>query len=333
MESAFALQKSNLPFSAQQYALIFLDQNGQPVIDVSPSLVGYETAIFPPEAITNFLAFVGLYDGSQAYARMPITQAVISEPPSWSRTSYQAQARECYWNVRQASRWAQPAQESPFGLISYDSKKDIKYKRQNVQKRKFQSPSEGTSPSALRRRSMLRIDNSGMLKLFYLQAFENIQQIHCRTIAKVYVKLLEPRKMVKFPYNGKRNINGRREILDPESTKPSWWPECIHHREPDHLLKKGKQSSLQEKHEDFNMTADRLALLLHILCNLKESHGVTAARLRSCDGEIRRRIETDSSRLNTMNILGEIYSVREMEERYLGGEIGMDWNLEALFYR
>jgi hypothetical protein len=63
---------------------------------------------------------------------------------------------------------------------------------------------------------------------------------------------------------------------------------------------------------------DRLRLLVHILCELKDSHGVTTDKLRDAGQDVRRQI-TPAHRLC---VLDEIYYVRRMEERYLDGEIG-----------
>ncbi|OGE46482.1 hypothetical protein PENARI_c232G09956, partial [Penicillium arizonense] len=84
----------------------------------------------------------------------------------------------------------------------------------------------------------------------------------------------------------------------PDETKPPWWPLEVRHREPDHLYK-----------------AERIELLIHILCELRASHGVTARRLRAADEIIRRQIcPTDR-----INLLDELYYVRENEEKLLDG--------------
>lgn len=141
-----------------------------------------------------------------------------------------------------------------------------------------------------------------MLRRYYEKAFEDFQQLNCRAIAKSYIKLVEPRKQVQYPYNGKKVISGVSQQVDPEQTKPGWWPSDVPHREPDHLLKR-----------------DRLQLLVHILCDLKDSHGVTAEKLCEADQDVRRQI-TPAHRLQ---VLDEIYFVRQMEECFLNGEIGV----------
>ena len=74
---------------------------------------------------------------------------------------------------------------------------------------------------------------------------------------------------------------------------------------------------------------DRLRLLVHILCELRDSHGVTADKLREAGQDVRRQITP----ANRLQVLDEIYFVRETEERFLDGEIGMfvpeTWELKT----
>lgn len=64
-------------------------------------------------------------------------------------------------------------------------------------------------------------------------------------------------------------------------------------------------------------TTDRLHLLVHILCELKDSHGVTADKLREAGQDVRRQITPE----HRLQVLDEIYFVRQLEEQYLNGEI------------
>ena len=102
-------------------------------------------------------------------------------------------------------------------------------------------PLEGTT---------LRVSNRGLLRRYYESAFEKFQQLNCRIIAKSYIKFIEPRKQVHYPYNGRKAISGVSQCIDPEFTKPGWWPVEVIHREPDHLLKRGKY-----RYADFRMNA------------------------------------------------------------------------------
>ena len=74
----------------------------------------------------------------------------------------------------------------------------------------------------------LAIGDTEKVLAYYENAFKRFQQLNCRNIAKAFIKEIEPRKQVKYPYNGGRSG-------DPESTKPVWWPLGVIHKEPDHL--------------------------------------------------------------------------------------------------
>ncbi|KAJ6012319.1 hypothetical protein N7522_002674, partial [Penicillium canescens] len=144
--------------------------------------------------------------------------------------------------------------------------------------------------------SKISIRDRDMLQKYYEKAFENLQQRNCRVLAKAYVKLVEPRKQVNYPYNGRKVVAGTCQQFDPEMSKPPWWPSGVRHREPDHIL----------KHE-------RIKLLTHILCELHISHGITVEKLRGAELPIRRLI-TPADRLQ---ILEEVYRVRQQEVDFL----------------
>ncbi|GMF76197.1 unnamed protein product [Aspergillus oryzae] len=99
--------------------------------------------------------------------------------------------------------------------------------------------SDSDSPGATIRWTALRLGQKNLLRTYYEKAFENFQQLNCRAIAKAFVKLVEPRKQVNHPYNGRKTTAGSSQRVDPELTKPKWWPTGVTHREPDHLLKAG----------------------------------------------------------------------------------------------
>lgn len=56
---------------------------------------------------------------------------------------------------------------------------------------------------------------------------------------------------------------------------------------------------------------------MHILCQLKDSHGITAQKLRDIDQSVRRSLPQS----DLVPILDEIYHVRQTEEKYIAGEI------------
>ena len=94
---------------------------------------------------------------------------------------------------------------------------------------------------AAQQKTTISVKERGLLRLYYEKIFQNLQQTNCRIIAKAYIKLVEPRKQVNYPYNGRKIVDGRTQQLDPEATKPPWWPRGVSHREPDHLPKVGKK--------------------------------------------------------------------------------------------
>lgn len=63
---------------------------------------------------------------------------------------------------------------------------------------------------------------------YYSQRFSALQQATCKLVTKAWIKIIEPKKQMRFPYK-----NG-------EGLKPTWWPEGVRHREPDHLSKTGE---------------------------------------------------------------------------------------------
>lgn len=82
----------------------------------------------------------------------------------------------------------------------------------------------------------LKIGDTKTVTAYYDSAFKRLQQLNCRMLAKGFIKVIEPRKQVRHPYNGGRG-SAPGERGDPELTKPDWWPRDVIHREPDHLRK------------------------------------------------------------------------------------------------
>ncbi|KAJ5642552.1 hypothetical protein N7490_006552 [Penicillium lividum] len=142
----------------------------------------------------------------------------------------------------------------------------------------------------------IHVNQNGLLRQYYAKVFQNLQQTNCRSIAKVWVKFVEPRKQVLYPYNGRKIVAGKTIQFSSEETQPPWWPAGVRHREPDHLLK-----------------AERIALLVHILCELRTSHRITAQKLKDAGRNIRQSI----SPMERLQLLDELFRVKEEEEKYL----------------
>ncbi|KAJ5712735.1 hypothetical protein N7493_009203 [Penicillium malachiteum] len=287
-------QASNLEFPHPHFAVIYLDHNGKLQVEASPSIAGCGGAIFTPDVTDRFMEMAS--PNPQPSMQFPkILMSNITDP---------TQTSPAPWGMQPSLGWMQPGPARPADLIPCEwQSHQTRRKRRDLKRAGMARPrpkSASPPPTPPPGRSVLRIGNRDLLRRYYEKAFEDFQQLNCRAIAKSYIKLVEPRKQVHFPYNGRKVIAGVSQRVDPELTKPGWWPADVLHREPDHLLKR-----------------DRLRLLVHILCELKDSHGVTAHKLCEAGQDVRRQI----SPAHRLQVLDEIYFVRQMEERYLNGDI------------
>lgn len=86
---------------------------------------------------------------------------------------------------------------------------------------------------------MLPLGQPILVQNYLCAAFKLLRQVPCKAIAKLWIKIIEPRKKTRFPY-----IKG-------DARKPTWWPKDVEHKEPDHLHK-----------------ADRLRLMCTIIMNV-----------------------------------------------------------------
>lgn len=189
--------------------------------------------------------------------------------------------------------------------------------RSKRQKRRG-SDTDSTSPCPSIRRTALRVGDQDLLRRYYEKAFDNFQQLNCRMIAKAWIKLVEPRKQVNHPYNGRKNVGGASQRVDPELTKPRWWPAGVTHKEPDHLPKPGECPNSTRQNSLLTFIIERVRLLIHILCELRTSHDITAEKLKEAGQDVRRQI----SPVERLEVLDEIYYVRQMEEHFMCGDIG-----------
>ncbi|PWY94599.1 hypothetical protein BO94DRAFT_553510 [Aspergillus sclerotioniger CBS 115572] len=252
------------------FALIYIDDNGKLRFEASQSIANNCQSILSPNVTENFLRAVALSgkgDPSKLLDDVRGRSPLSPESPSTNDLS----AKSMFHST------PEPPQS----------------KRKRVSH-------ECLVPMSItcHQKSMLPVRNTGLLRRYYEKAFDSLQQINCRILAKAYIKLVEPRKQVNYPYNGRKIISGSSQQFDPELTKPAWWPSGVTHREPDHLLK-----------------AERIRLLVHILCELRESHSICVEKLKEADQSVRRQIAP----VERIPVLDEIYHVREEEERYLDG--------------
>ncbi|PYI13499.1 hypothetical protein BO99DRAFT_407463 [Aspergillus violaceofuscus CBS 115571] len=289
------MQRLASALRCSHYALLYIDHSGQLRSERSPSIAGGEREIFTEEVQGRFLRSVasawqlnttnslGHMSGDEAVAA---TYSSSSSPSSWSHHS----------------ATTRPAGLIPCDLVSLRFKRPRKSLRQIDSASALGSTSENEQSSATRA-TILRLGDTETLRHYYERAFEKFQQLNCRVIAKAFIKLVEPRKQVNHPYNGRRTSASASQRIDPELTKPNWWPAGVTHKEPDHLFK-----------------PERIKLLVHILCNLKDSKGITAEKLQEAGQDVKRQIEPTKRQ----DVLDEIFYVRKMEELYLDGKISGD---------
>ncbi|KAL7424051.1 hypothetical protein Q5752_001636 [Cryptotrichosporon argae] len=83
---------------------------------------------------------------------------------------------------------------------------------------------------------------------WYLERFEALQQTACKIVVKAWIKIIEPKKQAKYPYN------------KGEDARPAWWPVGVKHREPDHLSKLERMNLLTAIIRSPLVTVNRLQL-------------------------------------------------------------------------
>ncbi|KAJ6141202.1 hypothetical protein N7470_010098 [Penicillium chermesinum] len=300
---------TELEFPYPHFAFIYIDENGKPQVHESASIAGCGREIFTPNVTDQFMEMAS--PNGQKPTPYSTSESLCYRFPKHlqealdTRSSLDMnQIPQSSWNMHENPEWMYPAQRSveliPCEWQSHQSRR----KRRDTKRVGLgMSPLKSSSPPPTPAigYTILRVDSRELLRRFYAKAFEEFQQLNCRSIAKSYIKLVEPRKQVHFPYNGRTTIAGVPQRVNPEMTKPGWWPAGVVHKEPDHLLKN-----------------DRVRLLVHILCELRDSHGITVEKLREASQEARRHITPP----NRLEVLDEIYFVRRMEEKYLDGKIG-----------
>ncbi|OQE10079.1 hypothetical protein PENFLA_c095G00082 [Penicillium flavigenum] len=261
-----------------QFAVMYLDENGKLQIETSLLLSGCGEAIFTPDVAHRFMEIVA----SDTRANIPNQHHFLPPPLAPQPDTQSMQTHETTSAELIPSEWQ----------FLHGRTRRYDLKRTEVVRPRHKSTAHAPNPRL--GRTILRVGNRDLLKHYYEKAFEGFQQVNCRAIAKSYIKLLEPRKQIYYPYNGRRVISGVAQPLDPELTKPGWWPIGALHREPDHLLK-------------------------------PDTHGVTVDKLRNASKDVRSQVIP----VNRLEILDEIYFVRQMEEQFLDGDIHADTLLQV----
>jgi hypothetical protein len=88
------------------------------------------------------------------------------------------------------------------------------------------------SPASGAEYKPLTIGNPAEVTIFLETRFRQLQQLCCKIVAKAWIKVIEPKKQTRYPYNR------------GEESKPDWWPDDVRHKEPDHLMKPGMSHAM-----------------------------------------------------------------------------------------
>ncbi|KAJ6047177.1 uncharacterized protein N7446_012011, partial [Penicillium canescens] len=235
------------------FVLIYIDADGIVRLQVSESIANNWPAVQSVRLIDEFL---------RAVAQAPCTGTnlgIKGRNPVAVATSFQ----RTVWPIYNQSKFRLPTE-----LPSLNLKDDCN--------NNFNMNND--------KRAVISVNNRDHLTLYYTEAFESLQQTNCRILAKAYIKLVEPRKQVNYPYNGRKIVSGTTRQCDPQ---------VLNHRE-------------------------RIRLLVHILRELRISHGISVAKLQEADQPIRSQIFPPER----LQILDELYQVRQQEEQILMGTNG-----------
>ncbi|EEH10436.1 conserved hypothetical protein [Histoplasma capsulatum G186AR] len=260
--------RSAIHIPYRHYALAYLDVSGNVRYELSPSMLDHKSEIFLQDFEERFFQ----------HASQSMFPGQLNTNPTRNPRARRPRYLSSYKNMP-----AQKRQRLEYTVNAVSEEEDDEFEDQPVNN------------------IGLPIGDEEKMLAYYAEAFRAFQQINCRQVAKAYIKLIEPRKQAKHPYNGGKAGPG--EIRDPEKTKPEWWPTDVIHKEPDHLKK-----------------IPRVKLLIHIFRNLSKSHGITARKLKAAGEEAQKQCRPPEK----ASILDEIYRVREEEERYERGEIDAD---------
>ncbi|KAG0661950.1 hypothetical protein C6P45_001239 [Maudiozyma exigua] len=115
-------------------------------------------------------------------------------------------------------------------------------------------------------------------KNYIFHCLKHLRQIPCKVLAKIWIKAIEPKKKIKYPY-----ING-------DAAKPNWWPVDVQHKEPDHLQK-----------------PERLQLMYHILVQvLPEKYSIEFIKDLEKSSTVIPAFKNDPQKYNILQTLFDI---------------------------
>lgn len=199
----------------RQFALIYIDREGNLRHEVSASISDSAQSILSPQVTGAFLKAVA-ESRTRGFPEPPNHQLIPCTALLAPNVARIAEKRAIQQVIRRPRMEAQ----------GWDAQKTTLPTTAQI---------HGTA--------QLSVDKKDLLRRYYGKVFQNLQQANCRIIAKAYIRLVEPRKQLQYPYNGRKSVGGKTQQYNSEETKPPWWPLGVTHREPDHLPKSGRSSS------------------------------------------------------------------------------------------
>ncbi|KAJ5350185.1 hypothetical protein N7541_007912 [Penicillium brevicompactum] len=283
-------QAQHVEMDHVHFAFIYIDTQGRLHLHCSRSIAKTCRGVLEAKLTDAFLEAVRMSGESCSPINHASSTAIIQRPlpPQMARITH----RETSLGGKAQIRRLPHSSQFPPTARPVHTESSSRWGTQNLQRTKRDVWSDDNKmfrgPQA-----MISIIDRNLLRKYYEKAFGHLQQTNCRILAKAYVKLVEPRKQVNYPYNGRKVAAGVTQQLDPEATKPPWWP------------------------------PGRIRLLIHILCQLHTSHGITTRKLNEADQPIRQHI----SPAGRLCILDEVYRVRQQEMNFLQGKIGGQWSV------
>ena len=190
-----------------------------------------------------------------------------------------------------------------------------------VKRRRSDQDNQSSSDGEGFTHQRIKISDRDELLRWYEQSFKDLQQVNCKSVAKVWIKAIEEKKQINHPYNGGKQFNG-----DSEASKPPWWPRDVQHKEPDHLRKPCERRLIRTSNRQLlTPLAGRVALLLHILTELSDV--VKWGQYHASADKLGASLSTLSNNKNLQakggwDIIKEVLRIREQQERWEDGQLG-----------
>ncbi len=122
---------------------------------------------------------------------------------------------------------------------------------------------------------VINTSNKHEVNNYLFNCFEEFQQIPCKILAKQWIKIVEPRKQSRHPYN------------QGDKAKPYWWPDSARHKEPDHLKKDERISLLikilkmfKDREDELVNSAERIGDVTISGAEIKRVGPITIRKMR-----------------------------------------------------